>query len=92
MSLSIVTVCMNRSHHLLQSAPRVAALPWHREHLVVDWSSSQPLRREQLPPDPRLRLLPLDGVPTTTGVYAVALRESLDIPAVRALFELAAAG
>jgi len=61
MSLSIVTVCMNRSHHLLQSAPRVAALPWHTEHLVVDWSSSQPLRREQLPPDRRLRLLRVEG-------------------------------
>ena len=46
----------------------------------------------ELGDDPRLRLLPLDGVPTTTGVYAVALRESLDIPAVRALFELAASG
>jgi len=61
MSLSIVTVCMNRSHHLLQSAPRVAALPWHSEHLVVDWSSREPLRREQLPPDPRLRLLRVEG-------------------------------
>jgi hypothetical protein len=61
MNLSIVTVCMNRSHHLLQSAPRVAALPRHTEHLVVDWSSLQPLRREQLPPDPRLRLLRVEG-------------------------------
>jgi len=63
MSLSIVTVCMNRSHHLLQSAPRVASLPWHTEHLVVDWSSIQPLRRELLPPDPRLRLLRVEGEP-----------------------------
>lgn len=61
MSLSIVTVCRNRSHHLLQSARRVADLPWHAEHLVVDWSSTQPLRRDQLHADRRLRLLRVEG-------------------------------
>ena len=59
--LSVVTVCMNRQDHLGRSAPLVAQLPWHDEHLVVDWSSREPLRREDLPPDPRLRLLRVEG-------------------------------
>ena len=59
--LSIVTVCMNRREHLLRSAAAVAAWPHHTEHLVVDWSSTEPLRREQLPEDPRLRLLRVEG-------------------------------
>jgi hypothetical protein len=59
--LSIVTVCMNRREHLLRSAAVVAAWPWHHEHLVLDWSSALPLRREELPADPRLRLLRVEG-------------------------------
>ena len=58
---SIVTVAMNRTEHLLQTAPRLAAWPCHAEHLVVDWSSATPIRREQLPADPRLRLLRVEG-------------------------------
>ncbi len=61
MTLSVVTVCMNRRHHLLVSAEGVAAWPWHGEHLVVDWSSHEPLRREDLPADPRLRLVRVEG-------------------------------
>jgi len=34
--------------------------------------------------DPRLATVPLDGTPDGVGVYAVALRESLDIPLVGA--------
>jgi hypothetical protein len=60
-SISVITVCMNREQHLLDTAPRVAAWPHHSEHLVVDWSSRQPLHREALPPDPRLRLLRVEG-------------------------------
>lgn len=52
---------MNRRDHLLATAPKVAALPWHAEHLIVDWSSAVPLRREDLPADPRLRLLRVEG-------------------------------
>jgi hypothetical protein len=59
--LSIVTVCMNRREHLLATAPRVSAWPHHTEHLIVDWSSDEPLRREELPVDPRLRLLRVEG-------------------------------
>jgi hypothetical protein len=59
--LSIVTVCMNRRDHLLATAPRVAAWPHHQEHLIVDWSSTVPLCREDLPADPRVRLLRMEG-------------------------------
>ncbi len=61
MSLSIVTVCMNRREHLLATAAQVAAWPHHDEHLIVDWSSREPLRRQELPEDPRLRLLRVEG-------------------------------
>ncbi|MEB3302077.1 MAG: glycosyltransferase family A protein [Cyanobacteriota bacterium] len=61
MGLSIVTVCMNRREHLLATAPKVAAWPHHGEHLIVDWSSAVPLRREELPADPRIRLLRVEG-------------------------------
>jgi hypothetical protein len=60
-STSIVTVCMNRREHLLAAAPRVAAWPHHQEHLIVDWSSIEPLRREDLPEDQRIRLLRVEG-------------------------------
>ena len=61
MPISLVTVCMNRRVHLLRTVPLVAAWPHHREHVVVDWSSTEPLRREELPDDPRLRLLRVEG-------------------------------
>ncbi len=60
-STSVVTVCMNRREHLLEAAPRVAAWPHHQEHLIVDWSSIDPLRRADLPDDPRIRLLRVEG-------------------------------
>ena len=52
---------MNRREHLLVSAPRVAAWSHHSEHLIVDWSSRAPLSRQDLPDDPRLRLLRVEG-------------------------------
>jgi hypothetical protein len=54
---------MNRREHLLATAPKVAAWPHHGEHLIVDWSSAVPLRREELPADPRIRLLRVEGEP-----------------------------
>ena len=54
--LSILTVCMNRQHHLLTSAERISSWPHHEEHLILDWSSQEPLRRNQLPNDSRIRL------------------------------------
>lgn len=38
--------------------------------------------------DQRLRAVPILGAPILGGVYAVALRESLDLPAVRAFLAL----
>lgn len=52
---------MNRREHLLATAPKVAAWPHHHQHLIVDWSSREPLRRADLPDDPRLRLLRVEG-------------------------------
>ena len=52
---------MNRREHLLATVARLAAWPHHDEHLIVDWSSRTPLRREELPADPRLRLLRVEG-------------------------------
>ena len=59
--LSVVTVCMNRHSHLLVSAAAVARWPHHQEHLILDWSSDQPLQRGDLPQDPRIRLVRVDG-------------------------------
>lgn len=60
-AISIITVCMNREHHLLQSLPRVCAWPHHQEHIVVDWSSRSPIDRSALPGDSRIRLLRVEG-------------------------------
>ena len=59
--LSVITVCMNRQHHLLATARTIAAWPHHQEHLILDWSSRVPVERAQLPPDPRIRLERVDG-------------------------------
>lgn len=59
--LTIVTVCMNRREHLLQTAARVAGWPWHDCHLILDWSSDEPLRRDELPGDRRIRLERMEG-------------------------------
>ncbi len=55
---------MNRLEHLISTAQRVAAWPVHQEHLIVDWSSEEPVRREHLPADPRIRLLRVEGEPS----------------------------
>ena len=61
-SISVITVCMNRLEHLRVSAARVAEWEHHFEHIVVDWSSSQPIQRSDLPSDTRVRLVRVDGV------------------------------
>jgi len=48
---------MNRREHLLVSARHVASRPHHSEHLIVDRSSREPLRHQDLPSDSRIRLL-----------------------------------
>ena len=61
--LSVITVCMNRQQHLQVTAARVAESPHHIEHLVLDWSSRDPLRRDQLPDDSRIRVERVEGEP-----------------------------
>lgn len=60
-AITIITVCMNRRDHILETLPRVCAWPHHQEHLLVDWSSRSPLQRNELPDDPRIRLLRVEG-------------------------------
>ena len=61
MRLAIVTVCMNRKQHLLSSIAHIADWPYHHEHLLIDWSSREPVRREELPSDSRIVLQRVEG-------------------------------
>jgi hypothetical protein len=59
--LGVVTAVRNRTHHLNASAELLSRSACHLEHLIVDWSSEPPVQRCQLPPDPRIRLLRVNG-------------------------------
>lgn len=76
--LSIVTVVMNRLPHLLITAPRLSLCASHDEHLILDWSSTPPLRREVLPADERIRLLRVEGESgwCLTRAYNFAIRHA----------------
>jgi hypothetical protein len=52
---------MNRQDHLALSADQLSRWPHHHEHLILDWSSTPSLRREELPDDPRIRLHRVEG-------------------------------
>jgi hypothetical protein len=52
---------MNRTDHLLSSATRISRWDGHREHLIVDWGSRNPIERRSLPADQRIRLLRVEG-------------------------------
>lgn len=56
MNLSIVTVAMNRTEHLLQQARAVSRLQGHGEHVILDFGSTIPISRDQLPSDERIKL------------------------------------
>lgn len=56
MNVSIVTVSMNRTDHLLQQAAAVSTLQGHQEHIIIDFGSSTPISRDQLPNDERIQL------------------------------------
>lgn len=77
-AVSIVQVSRNRLAHLLHTAPLIAGQPHHHEHLVVDWGSDIPIRREQLPADPRLRLLRVEAesVWNLGRAYNFAIRQA----------------
>lgn len=55
-SLSIVTVSMNRTAHLLQQATAVSKLCGHGEHIILDYGSTTPISCDQLPSDERIKL------------------------------------
>ena len=54
--ISIVTVSMNRTEHLLQQARAVSMLRGHGEHVILDFGSTTPISRDQLPGDERIKL------------------------------------
>lgn len=58
---SIVTAVRNRPGQLQRTAAAISAHGHHAEHLIVDWSSQPPLRLQDLPADPRIRLLRVEG-------------------------------
>ncbi len=47
---------MNRTEHLLQQARVVSKLCGHGEHVILDFGSTPPISRDQLPIDERIRL------------------------------------
>lgn len=54
--ISIVTVAMNRTEHLLLQARAVSMLRGHEEHVILDLGSTIPISRDQLPDDKRIHL------------------------------------
>jgi len=61
LSLSVITVAQNRTEHLLESAAAIARWNGHREHIILDWNSSPAILRGDLPDDPRIRLVRVEG-------------------------------
>ena len=47
---------MNRTDHLLRQARAVSALCGHTEHIILDFGSTTPIDRDQLPSDERIKL------------------------------------
>jgi len=47
---------MNRTAHLIESAQKLAKLDFHDEHIILDYGSNDPIKREQLPSDSRIKL------------------------------------
>lgn len=58
---SIVTAVRDRHGMLRRTAHAISAHGTHAEHLIVDWSSQPPVRREELPADGRIRLVRVEG-------------------------------
>jgi len=58
---SIVTAVRDRLGQLRITAAAISRHGHHAEHLIIDWSSQPPIRRQDLPADPRLRLVRVEG-------------------------------
>jgi len=76
--ITILTVAMNRTGHLLSSAAQISVWDGHREHLIIDWGSRNPIERRSLPADQRIRLLRVEGEADwqLTRAYNFAARQS----------------
>jgi len=61
MQLSIITVSMNRTEHLLQCAEIASRLTGHTEHLIIDFGSYPSVQRTSLPSDSRIRLIRVES-------------------------------
>jgi len=61
MKVSVVTVAMNRTEHLLKSAQEVSKLNFHQEHIILDYGSTIPVCRDDLPNDARIKLHRVDS-------------------------------
>ena len=59
--ISIVTVAMNRTEHLLRQARAVSVLRGHEEHVILDLGSTSPISRDHLPSDERIQLHRVDS-------------------------------
>ena len=60
-SISIVTVSMNRTEHLVRCVKAVSSLPYHAEHIIIDYDSLCPVVDSQLPSDQRIKLFRVNG-------------------------------
>lgn len=58
---SIVTAVRDRPGQLRLTTAAISRHGHHAEHLIIDWSSQPPIRRQDLPADPRLRLVRVEG-------------------------------
>lgn len=58
---SIVTAARNRTAQLRSTAASISRFGTHSEHLIVDWSSNPPITVDDLPTDPRVRLVRVEG-------------------------------
>lgn len=55
-TVSIVTVSMNRTCHLRHSVKAAAKMREHIEHIVLDYGSTEEVKRSDLPLDTRIKL------------------------------------
>lgn len=52
---------MNRTDHICMSSRELASIPDYSELVIVDWSSTKPILKSDLPDDPRIRLIRVNG-------------------------------
>lgn len=60
-SISIVTVAMNRGDHIARSSKHISKISLHDEHVILDYASNPPIDRQKLPKDSRVKLFRVDS-------------------------------